>query len=198
MKKLIAFLTLALLMALSSVAIACTTAPQPTGSIGNSGNPYTGYISKIVGNGSVWIVTFHPTSGGDVSSAIDFGAASGLTWTGTWQSVSGAHILTLSTSSVAVRVNGVDSLFPTGGGLVGAAHSWNDFTPGAPMNGVTGIVGLGAGQQNIQFQGLDGRQRENRLWLAGGFCHLSQQDLDAVGLGLMPQEKPEPRLWWML
>jgi len=194
MKKLLLPLLLLLvtMFGFSPTASACSAAPQPVGHAGS------GYVYKIVGSGSDLLVTYGNPSGFNTTRTIQFGSWSGVTFVGTW--VSATNLLTSMTAPghtwpdgqggmLSFNNSGAADIEIHAGHWLGSQGTWSD--------GVTDITGLGLGQRNLTFSGIDNGTLNTRTYGAFGHCSsFSQTDLDAVGMAIMSEPKRAPRLWW--
>lgn len=192
MKKLLAFLLLALVLALSRGSLACTKA-QPNGSAGNANNPATGFITAIVANGSSNLTV---TYNGTVQTTVGF-YSTNVSITGSW---SGTKITTFAVGNPTSNpptsyfsIDGVHAINFSGMGLIGASRTF-----AGTGGGLTGITGLGLGQINFTVDGVNNGSSVHGTFgaVSPAGCTFDVQDLGAVGLMLMPSEKPRARLWW--
>jgi hypothetical protein len=195
MKKLLTLLILVLVTLFAAAASAeCTVAPQPVGHA-------AGTIYRIAGSGSTLIVTYGSQSGFSSTRSIQFGTGSGLSFVGTYTSPTGiiTHMgaagttwpgdphpggfITLDGVTVAIEIH--NGSFLTSGG------TWS--------TGINDITGLGLGQQFFNVSGVNNGSPLTRSFKAVGFCSnfMSQQDLDAVGLAIVPEPKAESKEWWL-
>ncbi len=195
MKKLIAFLVFALTLALAAQALACTKA-QPNGSAGNANNPATGFITDIVTNGGPNLTV---TYAGTVQSTVSF-YSTNVGITGAWHATVGAPVITsLSIKpgtgwNCSFSINGVNNVLNFSGIAIIGSPAFFAGTGG----GLTGITGLGVGQERFTTDGINNGASRHTNWTTSSpaGCTFDVQDLGAVGLALMPDESPQSTLWW--
>lgn len=194
MKKSLMLLVLMLITAPSSAALACTKA-QPNGSAGNANVPATGFITDVVANGSpVLTITYAHT----VQSALSF-YSTNVSIAGAWHADVAHPVITLFAIKPAagynatIDINSVHVFAVSGVAIIGNGRFFN-----GPGGGMTGITGLGVGQESFTIDGVN-----NGVANHGNFrtssppdCTYAVQDLGAVGLTLMPQGRMRQE-WWM-
>jgi len=184
MKKLA--LLLMCLVSLCFAAPASATCPDPviSGSVGNTGSPFTGYIVRIQGLGSQIMVSFW-TQATNTTTHYYLGVSTPAppnaptTFSGLWQTSAGTPIMTsfsgsaLPPSDGAIWINGAHYLTIDNGMMLGQSQF---------NGGITGLSGNGGAAQ-FNIKGLhNGVPKQVNLNLVGGCEQLSSKARDGEPL----------------